>query len=97
MVAINDRPKIAQPKRVLNFQKGGRCYVDYMQFKQNDEGLLPTCLDDPNSTSVPPGNTEPPISFTDIDMDDSPNGNMTLTLQVSRFCHLSTLVASSRT
>ena len=64
--------------------------MDYMQFKQNDEGLLPTCLDDPNSTSVPPGNTEPPISFTDIDMDDSPNGNLTLTLQVSSFCHLST-------
>ena len=86
VVAVNDAPKIRQPSRVMSFQKGGRCYVDYMEIDRNDEGLLPTCYDDPNSNTVPPGNTEAPISFTDIDMNDSPYGNISLFLQVSAPC-----------
>jgi hypothetical protein len=94
VVAVNDPPEISFPTYVLRYQGNQRCYVDYMAFrtaiKCPDVTVNPTFY---NFSSVPPlaGPQKdtafalpqvPYITISDVDMDGTAYGNMTLIIQI---------------
>ncbi len=83
VVAINNAPIISSDFTVMSYDQGLRCYVDYMKFPryEESEGLSPTCTNS-NESNVPPSNSGKPFHFSDIDMDATKYGNMTLLLTV---------------
>ena len=94
VVAVNDPPVISFPRYVLRYQGNQRCYVDYMAFRTAIN--CPYVTVDPkfyNFSSVPPLDGPqkdtalsqpqvPYISISDVDMDGTVYGNMTLIIQI---------------
>lgn len=85
VVGVNDPPVIRASNEVLLYGKGEKCFYDFQQFAINTPvGLSNGCAFIPNSTRVPPPIVGPSWAFDDVDMDDTPFGNMTLVLIVGQ-------------
>ena len=94
VVGVNNPPVISYPKYVLRYQGNQPCYVDYMEFSTAIN--CPYVTDNPqfyNYSSIPPlqGPQQatalsfpevPYITISDVDMDGTIYGNMTLVIQI---------------
>ena len=94
VVAVNNPPVVSYPKYVLRYQGNQPCYVDYMEFSTAVN--CPYVTADPefyNYSSIPPlqGPQQatalslpevPYITISDVDMDGTIYGNMTLVIQI---------------
>jgi len=100
VVGVNDPPVIAMPGYVFSYSQGLRCYVDWMQNQNKQGIRCPADVAlFQNASRVPPlagaSSTSafnylrtfgrlPFLSVSDVDMDDTPYGNMTLDIQIGR-------------
>jgi len=85
VVGVNDAPVIQASNDVLLYGKGEKCVYDFQQFSiSTPVGLNPSCAFIPNNTKVPPPAVGPAWQFEDVDMDDTPHGNMTVVMIVGQ-------------
>ena len=85
VVGLNDPPVITAPSQVMVYPRGLRCYVNFHEFGQTESGLSRDCLYNPNASMLPPRGANIPgevLHFADADVDDTPYGNMTVTLRI---------------
>ena len=83
VIAVNNPPIISSDFTVMSFEQGLRCYVDYMKFPRyaGTEGLAPSCTNSSDS-NIPPANSGSPLFFSDVDMDTTKYGNLTVVFTV---------------
>lgn len=82
VVGLNDKPVIKAPEEVMVFLRGERCFVDFQEHSQTDTGINKECINNPNRSMLPPGDSGDFVAFSDVDMDDKPYGNLTVTIRV---------------
>ena len=82
VIGLNDAPVIKYDPAVMVFPRGLRCYANFHDFRQTDTGLNQECIRNPNASMIPPNMPDAMIQFTDVDVDDTPFGNMTVTIRV---------------
>eukprot|EP00960_Hanusia_phi_P034524 751133-Hanusia_phi.AAC.6 len=81
VVGINDPPVISATNNVLVYQKGHRCYSDFMLFPVNLDGMSSSCINE-SSSMVPPRIFGRSVYISDVDMNYKPYANMTLTMKI---------------
>jgi len=81
VVGINDPPVISATNQVLVYDKGRRCYSDFMLFPVNPDGMSTNCVN-ASSSLVPPRIFGSSVYITDVDMNYLSYANMTLTLKI---------------
>ena len=84
VIGVNDDPVIKATDEVLLYAQGDKCYYDFQKYSiaKPNPGMNFDCNAGPNDTMVPTTSAGPPFSISDVDMDDTPFGNMTLYLTI---------------
>jgi len=81
VVGLNDAPVIEAPRGVMAYPRGLSCFADFHENQLTGTGLTTQCFNFPNASKLPPEPSER-IRFLDQDIDDTPYGNLTVTIRL---------------